>query len=435
MSNFESFSPKQIEIFKFPQEDYDTIICEGSIRSGKTSCMSIAFIIWAMDNFDECDFGICGKTVSSAIRNVVRPLMRVKDLKMVYYMRFSIKDNMLTVTQRNYDDTVRRNYFYVFGGKDESSYTLIQGVTLAGVLVDEVALQPQSFVNQAVARCSVEKSRLWFNCNPDYPEHWFKKDWIDQADIHHAKHLHLTLDDNPSLSDEIKERYHRQHSGVFYDRYILGKWVKAEGLIYRQYADDPASYEIPDDEAWIKDIHFATVGIDFGGNRSKTSFVATGFHMGYNKVSVLSDYEIEGEKGEINADILCREFLAFILRFNRDFKGVNIRYVFGDSHDQYLVNSIAKTVKQNGLGIQVRDSKKIAIKSRIILTNTLMNTGRIFIHKNCKRIQEGFKNAVWDSKHEDTRLDDFTSDIDILDAFEYSIEQFSSKLCPNIVEI
>ena len=109
---------------------------------------------------------------------------------------------------------------------------MIQGMTLGGVLFDEVALMPRTFVEQAMARCSLKGSKLWFNCNPDTPEHWFYREWIKQADMKNALYLHFTMDDNPALSDEIKKRYKTLYSGVFYERFVEGKWVSVEGLVY-----------------------------------------------------------------------------------------------------------------------------------------------------------------------------------------------------------
>lgn len=127
-----------------------------------------------------------------------------------------------------------------FGGKDESSYALIQGITLAGVLLDEVALMPRSFVDQATARCSVTGSKIWMNCNPDgSEEHWLYKEWIDsvhgKAGEKNRLHLHFTMEDNYALSESVRKRYERMYSGVFYDRYVLGKWVMADGLVYPQF--------------------------------------------------------------------------------------------------------------------------------------------------------------------------------------------------------
>ena len=172
---FDSISPKQAEIFKFAASNYDAIICDGAVRSGKTVMMSVAFVVWAMGEFDGCLFGICGKSVRSAERNILFPLQQLVSLKKRYTLRYTRTLNLLTIT----DPKGKENYFYFYGGKDESSYTLIQGITLHGVLFDEVALMPESFVSQAISRTlSVDNSKLWFNCNPESPAHWFYKEWV-----------------------------------------------------------------------------------------------------------------------------------------------------------------------------------------------------------------------------------------------------------------
>lgn len=237
-----SLSAKQKQILAFPYSGKPALICDGAIRSGKTSIMSLSFILWAMGGFSGQNFGICGKTVISTERNVIRPLMGIKYLRDNFVLRFA--NHVLTVSRGH-----KTNTFYIFGGKDESSYQLIQGITLAGVLLDEVALMPESFVNQALARCSVEGAKYWFNCNPEGPMHWFYREWIlDPDGKHNAEHIHFLLDDNPSLSKEKKQEYYNDYSGVFYDRYILGRWVAAEGLIYPDVANglgivDPAPRE------------------------------------------------------------------------------------------------------------------------------------------------------------------------------------------------
>ena len=226
-----SLSEKQKQILTFPYSGKSALICDGAVRSGKTSIMSLSFILWAMGNFSNQNFGICGKTVISAERNVIKPLLGIKYLREQFTLHFA--NHILTVSRGR-----KTNTFYVFGGKDEASYMLIQGVTLAGVFLDEVALMPESFVNQALARCSVEGSKYWFNCNPKGPQHWFYREWIlDLEHKNNALHLHFLLDDNPSLSEAKKQEYYSSYSGVFYDRYILGKWVAADGLIYPDVAN------------------------------------------------------------------------------------------------------------------------------------------------------------------------------------------------------
>lgn len=223
------FSAKQKEILRFPYTGKSALICDGAVRSGKTAVMSLSFVLWAMANFNNQNFGICGKTVISAERNVIKPIMGIKYLREHFHIKFA--NHVLTISRGK-----KTNTFYVFGGKDEASYMLIQGITLAGVLLDEVALMPESFVNQALARCSVEGSKYWFNCNPDNPQHWFYKEWIlDPEKKHNAEHIHFLLDDNPSLSEEKKKEYYSKFSGVFYRRYILGEWVQADGLVYPMF--------------------------------------------------------------------------------------------------------------------------------------------------------------------------------------------------------
>lgn len=234
-------SDKQLRILAFSYSKYDALICDGAIRSGKTALMMVAYVDWAMRRFNHQRFIILGKTVGSALRNVVEPYMQLSYARKRYKLQYRRIDNRLIVRCGDVE-----NWFDVFGGKDESSYMLIQGFTAAGCLVDEVALCTQSAVNQALARCSVDGSRYWFNCNPDSPRHWFYTDWILRAKEHNALHLHFNLRDNPSLTEHIIERYESQYTGVFYQRYILGEWVVAEGLVY-QFAE--SDYMVSDEEA------------------------------------------------------------------------------------------------------------------------------------------------------------------------------------------
>lgn len=207
--------------------DYEGIIADGSIRAGKTLAMSVGFITWAMTTFSGEKFAICGKTVTSCRKNVIEPLIQA--LAGVYKTQYKHTENCLYIGT---------NKFYIYGGKDEGSQSLIQGITLAGILLDEVALMPESFVNQATGRCSVEGSKLWFNCNPETPRHWFYTKWWKKAKRRKLLLIHFTMDDNPSLSDKMKQRYIDQYDGVFYDRFIRGLWVAADGLVYPMFNKD-----------------------------------------------------------------------------------------------------------------------------------------------------------------------------------------------------
>ena len=226
-----SFSPKQKRVLTWwipgsVDASFDAIVCDGAVRSGKTMAMGLSFFLWAMACFDGKRFGVCGKTISSLRRNVLSEILpRLEGLGATWKEKRT--ENLVTVAFWGHE-----NQFYIFGGRDESSASLIQGITFAGVLLDEVALMPQSFVEQACARCSVAGSRLWFNCNPAGPSHWFYKSWILGAGERNCLRLHFTMEDNPSLTEAIRKRYERLYTGVFYRRFILGQWAQAEGRVY-----------------------------------------------------------------------------------------------------------------------------------------------------------------------------------------------------------
>ncbi len=228
---FREFSQKQLTVLNWwcsqsPHKNCDAIICDGAVRSGKTLCMSISFILWSFYRFSDSSFAICGKTITSLRRNVITPLLPV-----LTQMGFTVKElkssNIVLISKGK-----RSNRFYLFGGRDESSASLIQGMTLSGVLLDEVALMPRSFVEQALARCSVADSKFWFNCNPENPRHWFYNEWIKKAKEKNCLYLHFLMNDNPSLSESIRKRYESLYSGAFYERFVLGKWVAVQGLVY-----------------------------------------------------------------------------------------------------------------------------------------------------------------------------------------------------------
>lgn len=232
----------------------DAVICDGAVRSGKTLCMSMGFVSWAMTTYTGCYFALCGKTVTSLKRNVVEPLLGTLGAMGLTYIE-KLSKNYIDIEMSG-----RRNRFYFFGGRDESSAALIQGVTLAGVMLDEVALMPRSFVEQALARCSVAGSKLWFNCNPDNPYHWFYREWIKKADEKNALYIHFTMEDNPSLTKAVRARYERLYSGVFYERFILGKWTAASGAVYPMFSEEKhVCRKIPQCDRFVISCDYGTV--------------------------------------------------------------------------------------------------------------------------------------------------------------------------------
>ena len=242
-NGFVPFSRKQLKALTWwlpgsPTAHFDGIICDGAVRSGKTLCMTVSFITMAMSRFDSAQFAICGKTIASVRRNITSPILPVL-ASLGFAFEEKISRNQIEVRAFGH-----RNTFYLFGGKDESSASLIQGITLSGVLLDEVALMPRSFAEQAIARCSAEGAKLWFNCNPEHPQHWFHREWIEKAEQKNALYLHFRMQDNPSLSEKMIQRYRSLYSDAFYDRFVLGRWTAAMGLVYPFFGqanlcDDP----------------------------------------------------------------------------------------------------------------------------------------------------------------------------------------------------
>ena len=235
------FSPKQRRVLTWwTSERWESILCDGAVRSGKTFCMGLSFFLWAQRRFDGRQFGVCGKTIASVRRNLLAEVIPcLRRLGMTVRERRS--EHALTVRFAGHENT-----FLIFGGRDESSAALIQGATLAGVLLDEAALMPRSFVEQACARCSVPGSRLWLNCNPEGPQHWLYQEWVCKAEARRTLHLHFTMDDNPALTPRIRARYRRAYTGVFYRRFVLGEWTAAQGLVYDFFDPDRDARPVPE---------------------------------------------------------------------------------------------------------------------------------------------------------------------------------------------
>lgn len=243
---YKPFSKKQLTaMFWWAEgsgfERYDAIICDGAVRSGKTFSLSLSFVIWATFSFDKALLGFCGKTITALRRNVIMPLLPcLKELG--FAVRENIAQNRLTISFSGHENT-----FYLFSGKDEGSASLIQGVTLSGVMFDEVALMPRSFVEQALARCSIAGSRFFFNCNPEFPSHWFYKEWIQNRRMKNALYIHFTMRDNPSLSEKMLSRYESLYTGAFYRRFVLGEWVSVSGAVY-PFMDDSGMFIRPPEQ-------------------------------------------------------------------------------------------------------------------------------------------------------------------------------------------
>ena len=372
--NYTAFSQKQRTAINWwmPGNEtarYDAIVCDGAVRSGKTLAMGMGFFLWAMLSFDKQRFGICGKTIQSLRRNVLSEILpRLSRLGMVWKEKRS--ENLLTVTVHGHE-----NRFYIFGGRDESSASLIQGITFAGILMDEVVLMPRSFVEQACARCSVAGSRLWFNCNPAGPTHWFYKTWILEAEKRNCLRLKFTMEDNPSLSPRIRARYERLYTGVFYRRFILGQWVQAEGRVYDFF--EPGMVRPAPAEGyrkWYVSCDYGTVNptsMGLWGLREGIWYRVKEFYFSSRAAQhQMTDEEYAAQLQKLAGD---REITAVIV--------------------DPSAASFIEVLRRHGWRVQKADND---VLSGIRLTSDALKQGRIVICQDCADCIREMDEYVWD---------------------------------------
>lgn len=368
-------SKKQLQVLTWwadssPVKDYDGIICDGSIRSGKTVAMSMSFVLWAMERFDRQNFGMCGKTIGSFRRNVLSQLKKML-MGRGYSYEDKRADNLLIVRKGKTE-----NYFYIFGGKDERSQDLIQGMTLAGVLCDEVALMPRSFVEQALARCSVDGSKFWFNCNPENPKHWFKTEWIDKCNERNIIHLHFTMKDNLTLSERIRKRYESQYTGVFYERFILGLWKIATGLVY-QFSEANITNEIPAMGEYYISIDYGTIN----------PFSAGLWCVNGNKAVRIKEFYFNSRKeGRQKTDVEYVEDIGKLA------EGYKIRKVVVDPSAASFIEALHRTKRYT-----VMQANNDVIDGIRRVSRYLQN-GNIKIHSSCENTIAEFGLYRWDDK-------------------------------------
>ncbi len=373
---YKKFSPKQVKSmiwWKLPEtKTCDAIICDGSVRSGKSISMTIGFMLWSCTQFNGQTFAVCGKTVGSIRRNVIVPMQQW--LEGVAKIDLHISGNYFDVTLGGHT-----NRYYFFGGKDEASYMLIQGMTLAGVMFDEVALMPKSFVEQALARCSVNGSKFWFNCNPDSPEHWFYREWIKKLEKKNAAYLHFTMDDNYSLDPKIKARYESLYTGVFYDRYIKGKWAVADGIVYTQWNDKYIFSEFIEPEwcEWYISMDYGTLNPCSMGLWCVTD----------DKAVRVAEYYYEARKEGVSRT--DEEHYAELEKLAGD---RNIQQVIIDPS----AASFIECVRRHGY-FNVRKANNDVLGG-IRRTSTLIKEGRILVHRSCKGFLKEIHLYRWDEK-------------------------------------
>lgn len=379
---FKPFSKKQRKVLNWwtdesPVKARDGIIADGAIRSGKTVSMSLSYVLWAMTRFNGQNFGMCGKTIGSFRRNVLnvlKPMLKSRG----YIVQDHRADNLVVVKRKSVE-----NYFYIFGGKDERSQDLIQGITLAGCFFDEVALMPESFVNQATARCSVDGSKFWFNCNPDGPFHWFKVNWIDKTREKNLIYLHFTMEDNLSLSEEIKQRYMKQWSGVFYDRYILGMWKVAEGIIYDMF--DYSKHVIKKAlNNFVDDSRYRYVSCDYG---TQNAMVFLLWEKGINgRWYCTKEYYYSGRDN--HRQKTDSEYADDLISF---LDGLKINKIVVDPSAASFIAELKKR------GFRVKKAKN-DVEDGIRVVGNYLNIGVIYFYESCEMTIKEFNTYAWDSK-------------------------------------
>ena len=369
------FSPKQRQVLDWWRQDgFDAVICDGAVRSGKTFALGLSFFMWAMARFQRQRFGLCAASINGVRRNLLaqaRPVLEGLGFK------WEEKVSRNEVTLRGGG---RENLFYLYGGGDEGSYAAIQGVTLAGVLLDEAALMPRSFVEQAVARCSVAGSRLWFNCNPEGPQHWFYQEWILKAAERRALRLHFTMEDNPALPERIRERYRRNYSGAFYRRFVLGEWTAAEGRVYDFFDPDRDAAEAPEDgfSAWRISADYGTV--------NPASFGLWGLREGV-WYRVREFYYDSRKAGRQRTDAEYAEDLERLAG------GREIQRVIVDPS----AASFIETLRRRGFWVVKADND---VSDGIRVTADLLRQGRVAICRGCGDCLREISQYCWEQRGE-----------------------------------
>lgn len=402
---FVPFSRKQLQVMTWwtdssPYNEKDAIIADGSVRAGKTVVMSLSYVIWAMESFQDKNFGMAGKTIGSLRRNVISPLTTMLQSE-GYTVRDRRTDNYIDISKNGVT-----NSFYLFGGKDEKSYQLVQGLTAAGFFFDEVVLMPESFVNQCTSRVSVEGGKWWFNGNPEGPYHWFKKEWIDNLKDKNAIRIHFLMKDNPSLSQKVIERYERAYSGVFYQRYILGQWVVSEGVIYSMFDKQTMVVDLPDDTPYEKNY----VSSDYG-TQNATVFKRWSLYKG-TWYCVDEFYYSGRESKREKTDSELREDLDNFYERNKMAKSVPI-----------ILDPAAASFKKElqSRGYLVKRAKNDVVNG-IRSTMSAMQNGQIKWSSKCVNTFREMNAYIWDSKAADKGEDKPVKEHDhALDADRYFV--------------
>lgn len=384
-------------------------LLSGSVRSGKTFVSLLAFIVMVAKSKPTDTFIICAKTITSVRRNCIDFISDICGNDFTYSIFAKC------------GELFGRKVFFE-GANDLRAENKIRGMTLTGAYCDEITLFTSDFFSMLLSRLSMPNAWLIGTTNPDAPGHWLKRDYMDRKNELDLKLYEFLIDDNTTLDNDFITNIKREFTGVFYERFILGKWVAAEGIIYRVFADNPNKYIF---DTLKEKLSFITIGIDYGASVSKTVFIATGFGEGLRNVYILAEKHLDGIHEPQDIYEHFKQFYQYICN---EYGSPTICYADYGALGQIISRGMQTMCISEGLPIRIQDCKKGTINDRIQLTCQLFGQGRLFIQRECKHTIGAFNNAVWEEKKIDTRLDDGTVEIDFLDAFEYSVYNFNKKL-------
>lgn len=322
---------------------------------------------------------------------------------------------------------------FVGGGKADS-YKKFRGTSIGMWIATEIDLHHEETIKEALTRQAAARNRkLFWDLNPGSPFAMIYKKYINEYARKDAEgellggynYAHFTIYDNINISDEQREAFISQYDpqSVEYRRKIKGERCVAEGLIFQQFADNPDRFTVDKKFSGIK---FISIGVDFGGNNSKTTFVASAIIGNFQKLGVIADYKMKGGKGTIDPDRVNRELIEFYKYVHAEYPNSRIMFIDCDNEEQTIINGIRMAFAKVNIPVAVRDCYKGAINNRIYALNGLMTQGRFLVHKDCENVINSLSTQVWDSSEvtKDVRLDDGTIDIDTADALEYSFSRF-----------
>lgn len=402
---FERLNPKQTKFLRdIINGNVKRInILEGSVRSGKTYISLIAWMILICLFPAESKFLMVGKTLTSLKRNCLTIL---EEFCPKSEFKYSIPKKEAILFSRK---------IFLEGVSDVRAEHKIRGMTLSGAYCDEITLFSEDFFTMLLSRLSSESAFLLGTTNPDSPSHWLLKKFLTRNDLSLNRWKFL-LDDNDTIPKSVRDEMRKEYTGVFYDRFILGNWVQAEGLIYKIFADNKQDYLI--DNIDKSKIDLINIGVDYGASRSSTSFVAVAFAEGFRKILILDERILEGV---YTPESLYDNFKDFYFGIVNEFGNPYTCYADYGGIGQVITKGLKIYCINNDLKISIKDCFKYKILERINFVLKMMCQKRFFVLHRCQELVESLSSAIWNPKLDNDRLDDGTFNVDVLDAMEYAI--------------